>query len=101
MVYQCIYCKASYEHSQSYKHNAYDCPKQKGKAMKASMVAVLSLCMAGLTGCEYLDKYFPKQSVTQGGDKANITVFKGDKSFTYSCDIDTVSGKFTNCAEVK
>lgn len=100
-MYQCIYCKAQYEHSQSYKHNAYDCPKQKGKDMKGKIAGVLVVCMLGLTGCEILDKYFPKESVVAGGDKANITVFKGDKSFTYSCDIDQVSKVFTNCVEVK
>lgn len=101
MVYQCIYCKASYEHSQSYKHNAYDCPKQKGKAMKASIAIVLSVCLVGLTGCEYLDKLIPKQSVVEGGEKANITIFKDGKGFVYNCDIDRVAGKFINCVEVK
>ena len=100
-MYKCIYCKAQYEHSQSYKHNAYDCPKQKGKGMKSIVAGLLVVCMVGLTGCEILDKYFPKESVVAGADKANITVFKGDKSFTYTCDIDVATQKFTNCVEVK
>lgn len=100
-LYQCIYCKAQYEHDQSYAHNAYRCPKQKGKRMKGMVAGLMVMVMLSMTGCELLDKYFPPQSVVTGGEKANITIFKGDKGYTFSCDIDRATEKFTNCVEVK
>ena len=100
MVYQCIYCKASYEHSQSYKHNAYDCPKQKGKRMKAGLIAVLVLSLAGLTGCEAIQSLLPKDNYPAGVDRAELQFYKGDKVYKYVCLVNADTKALTDCREV-
>jgi hypothetical protein len=98
--YQCIYCKARYEHDGSYAHNAYQCPKQRSKGMK-SLAAIMVVCMLGLTGCEALDKYLNPGPDMAGATKASITIHKADKDYTFNCDVDTASSKLANCVEVK
>ena len=101
MIYQCVYCKASYDHDQSYKHNAYDCPKVRGKGMKKALIGALVVCLIGLSGCDAIDKYLNGSPTLEGAQDADIVLYKNGVQYKYRCKIDEVAEKFTNCTEVK
>lgn len=101
MIYQCVYCKATYNHDQSYKHNAYDCPKVRGKAMKAGLIGLLALCLVGLTGCDTLRSLLPQEKMPSGVDKVELILYKGTQTFHYECQVDITKNALTDCQEVK
>jgi hypothetical protein len=69
--------------------------------MKAGLIGVLVLSLVGLSGCELIDKYITPQKILTGGDRAEITVYKGSVATKYTCGLDLVSEKFVDCVEVK
>lgn len=101
MTYQCVYCKAAYDHDQSYRHNAYDCPKVKGKTMKHMMSVVLVGCLVGLSGCEALKDILPKDEYPAGSTRAEMQLYMGDKVYKYSCTVNPDTKSLTDCREVQ
>lgn len=101
MIYQCVYCKATYNHDQSYKHNAYDCPKLKGKSMKYALAMVLTVCLVGLTGCEALKNLLPQDKFPTNVDRVELVLHQGDRAYRYQCSINTETKALTDCREVQ
>lgn len=100
MVYRCVYCKAQYEHSKSYSHNSYECPKVRKKA-KAGIVAVLVLSMLGLTGCEAIKGLLPKEELPAQANRAELQVYVGDKVYKYVCGVNPETKALVDCKEVQ
>lgn len=98
-MYQCIYCKAQYDHAGSYEHNAYKCPRVKGRG-KAGLLVVGLLMLATLQGCEWIKGMTNPTLDLAGSDKADITVYKGDKVYKFKCDVDVINSRLVNCQEV-
>lgn len=100
MVYRCVYCKAQYEHSKSYSHNSYECPKVRKKA-KAGIAAVLVACLLGLTGCEAIKGLMPKSTLPDNVDRAELVVYIGEKSYKYVCSLSEDKKSLADCVEVQ
>lgn len=100
MKYQCIYCKATYDHAGSYSHNVYKCPKM-AKRVKAGLVGVLAICLIGLTGCEALKELLPKSEYPAGADRAELQLYKGGQVYKYICAVNTETKALTDCVEVQ
>lgn len=98
MTYQCIYCKASYNHDSSYKHNAYDCPRV--KRGRGALAIILSICLVGLTGCEALQSLLPKPEYPANADRAEVQFYKGDKVYKFVCTVNVTTKALTDCREV-
>lgn len=101
MTYQCIYCKAQYAHAESYKHNAYQCPKRKGVRMKAGLVGLLVVSLVGLTGCEMLKDLLPKDRFPNDVNKVELAIYSKDKVYKYECVLNTDTKALTDCREVQ
>jgi len=98
-MYQCVYCKASYDHAGSYKHNAYECPRVK-RTGKAGLAVMVLFMLATLQGCEWIKGMTNPTLDLVGSDKAEITIYKVDKSYKFKCDVDVISSRLVNCQEV-
>lgn len=101
MTYQCIYCKARYDHDQSYQHNAYQCPKQQGAKMKAGLIGLLAIAMVSVTGCDTLKNLLPQDKFPTDVDKIELALYKGEKVYRYQCLLNTETKALTDCQEVK
>lgn len=101
MVYQCVYCKATYDHDSSYKHNAYDCPKVRRSKMKASLIGLIIVCMIGLSGCQMLKDLLPKEQFADGATRAELQLYVKDKVYKYICTVNPESKALADCREVQ
>ena len=101
MMYQCVHCKVTYHHDQSYKHNVYDCPRVKGKTMKAWLIGLLALSMVGLTGCDVLKNLLPQDKYPVNANKVELIFYQGDKVFKYQCEVNLETKALSDCREVK
>ena len=97
-MYQCIYCKAQYEHSKSYTHNAYECPKRKGHK---GLVVMLAICLLTATGCEAIKGLLPKDEYPAGTNQAELLIHDGDKVYKYNCIVNRELKSLTDCVEVQ
>ena len=100
MIYQCVYCKASYEHEKSYAHNSYECPKVR-KKVKAGIAVVLVTCMLSVTGCEALKGLLPKETLPEQANRAELQVYVGNKAYKYVCGINPETKVLADCVEVQ
>jgi hypothetical protein len=101
MRYQCLYCKASYNHDQSYQHNAYDCPKVRGKGMKKALSVLLIGCLVALSGCETIKGLLPKDEYPVDVTRAELQMYTKDKVYKYVCTINPETKSLTDCREVQ
>jgi DNA-directed RNA polymerase subunit RPC12/RpoP len=101
MSYQCIYCKASYNHDQSYKHNAYDCPRVRGKGMKKALSVLLIGCLIALSGCEAIKGLLSKDEYPAGSNRAELTIHDGETVHKYNCIVNRELKSLTDCVEVQ
>lgn len=99
-MYQCIYCKAAYDHDRSYQHNAYECPKQR-KRMKQTMVSLLLVCAIGLQGCDLIKEVLPKEDYPDNVDRAELTLYVGGKVYKYACQVNPATKSLADCQEVQ
>lgn len=97
-MYQCIYCKAQYEHSKSYTHNAYECLKRKGHK---GLAVVLVICLLSLTGCEAIKGLLPKDEYPANVDRAELNLYVGGKVYKYTCAVNAETKSLTDCVEVQ
>lgn len=97
-MYQCIYCKAQYEHSESYKHNAYECPKRNGRK---GLAVILAICLVTLSGCEALKGLLPKDEYPAGATQAELIIHDGLQVYKYNCIVNRDLKSLTDCVEVQ